>query len=501
MMSESGRADTAGARDSVWSLALVFGFGGAIAAWIVWFITDLPGVHIPANLASMVIALPLAAAVFLAGRAAGNPGRGALSGLVAGTIAGILGLLRFAAAVVFQPPAGAEPKPGVEGLHPESASMIAAFLGGCAVLGLVFGALGGVFGARREAQRQDGQTTSTSSIEVVASSRRLFQFSVVTAVSFVPLILIGGLVTSTRAGMAVPGWPDSYGANMFLFPQSLMEDPRVFLEHIHRLFGSLIGLTVLVCTAWTFARERRGWIRGVATGVFALVVVQGILGGLRVTEISPYLAWLHGVLGQVVFGSAVALAVFLSPLYAQGHRELGTIAEPLPKRVRRARIFTNAFLHALFLQLVMGAMYRHLRYAGNPGALHALAFHVLFSFVVVVLGVMAALGARAAIEAWKADRAQNPQATLGERVLTVLSGAVLGVLFLQFLLGWFALWAVMTSPDKGGVPLHSELAEAPPIRTWEVLMRTSHQATGAMLLALATALMLSYRRVLKLKKV
>jgi cytochrome c oxidase assembly protein subunit 15 len=33
-----------------------------------------------------------------------------------------------------------------------------------------------------------------------------------------PLLWVGGLVTTTKAGMAVPDWPNTFGYNLFLYP-------------------------------------------------------------------------------------------------------------------------------------------------------------------------------------------------------------------------------------------------------------------------------------------
>ncbi len=44
--------------------------------------------------------------------------------------------------------------------------------------------------------------------------------------------------------MAVPDWPTTYGYNMFLYPwQTWLFGPwDLFIEHGHRLLGSLAGL-------------------------------------------------------------------------------------------------------------------------------------------------------------------------------------------------------------------------------------------------------------------
>jgi len=51
---------------------------------------------------------------------------------------------------------------------------------------------------------------------------------------YVPVIGLGGLVTSHEAGMSVPDWPNTYGYNLFLFPISKWVG-GVFYEHTHRL--------------------------------------------------------------------------------------------------------------------------------------------------------------------------------------------------------------------------------------------------------------------------
>ena len=48
-----------------------------------------------------------------------------------------------------------------------------------------------------------------------------------------PLLWVGGLITTTDAGMAVPDWPGTYGYNMFLYPwQTWLFGPwDLFIEH------------------------------------------------------------------------------------------------------------------------------------------------------------------------------------------------------------------------------------------------------------------------------
>src|ERR1700737_1572185 len=113
--------------------------------------------------------------------------------------------------------------------------------------------------------------------------RLLNGFAVLVALSVVALIGLGGLVTSHDAGMAVPDWPNSFGYNMFLFPISRWVG-GVFFEHTHRLIASLVGLlTIGLCIA-TWLIDHRRWVKWLASVAVLAVVIQGVLGGLRVTE-------------------------------------------------------------------------------------------------------------------------------------------------------------------------------------------------------------------------
>ena len=57
-------------------------------------------------------------------------------------------------------------------------------------------------------------------------------------------------------------------------------------------------------TRWIFA--------GLFLAVLAAVIIQGALGGTRVTERSITLAVVHGIFGQLVFAGMVAIAVCCS---------------------------------------------------------------------------------------------------------------------------------------------------------------------------------------------
>src|SRR5262249_46845306 len=128
-----------------------------------------------------------------------------------------------------------------------------------------------------------------------------------------PLLYVGGSVTTYRVGLAVPDWPTTFGINMFLY--DFWNAPfGVRVEHTHRLYGAAVGLCTLLLAGWFLLFERRGWMKALGVIALAVVVFQGILGGTRVTEVSTFLAAVHGTTGQAFFGLMVALCVLTGRL-------------------------------------------------------------------------------------------------------------------------------------------------------------------------------------------
>ena len=114
-----------------------------------------------------------------------------------------------------------------------------------------------------------------------------------TAVCTLLLIAIGGLVTSKGAGMAVPDWPTTYGYNMFLFPVSQWQG-GIFYEHTHRLVASFIGLLTTILAVWLWTKG--GMLRKFGFAAFILILLQGLLGGLRVTLYKDQIGIFHATL-------------------------------------------------------------------------------------------------------------------------------------------------------------------------------------------------------------
>ena len=178
------------------------------------------------------------------------------------------------------------------------------------------------------------------------------RLAVITACATFPLLFIGGLVTSKGAGLAVPDWPTTFGYNMFLYPWSKMVG-NIFYEHSHRLVASAVGFLTIALALSLWLQERRKWLRWLGVIALVLVVLQGVLGGLRVTLLEHSLAIVHASLAQAFFALTVSLALFTSPEWRQ------KIAEPPLADHGRLRRIAAVTTGLIYLQVLFGAVLRH----------------------------------------------------------------------------------------------------------------------------------------------
>ncbi len=427
---------------------IVSAFAAVAVMWAAWFCTHLPGVDLPPPLIAGIILALLIAAIAWMGRLGGGNWR---SGIGAGILAGLVNLILLGSMLTEAGQGTPAPSENIDpSLKPGAPLIAGGFLLACAVCG----AIGGWLGGRIAKKHPDSSAQAW-----------LARFGWVAALATGELILVGGLVTSSESGLAVPDWPGTYGANMFLYPVALMTEHRIFLEHSHRLFGSMVGLTTMALGLCVIARDRRTWTRVMAGILMALVIVQGVLGGLRVTEQSAALGVVHGVLAQIFFALLVAQAVWLSPAWI-------ALPRTTHPELRKLRMFSTAATHTVIVQLIFGALFRHL-----PNGSHALWTHVGFSAVVVVMVVLCATGCVSLEHAQDAHR----------RRMRRIGRALFGVVGLQFALGVIALILVMRGADRGPVPTAERLSQAEDVPIAEILAATAHQANGALLLALVTS--------------
>jgi cytochrome c oxidase assembly protein subunit 15 len=253
-------------------------------------------------------------------------------------------------------------------------------------------------------------TDSSSSIPPV--NPWLSRFAKLTVILTLALILLGGLVTTFGAGMAVATWPTIHGE---MNPPGWWQDHHVFLEHSHRLTAILVGILTGVLCAWIW---RNGWalvlailVSGLADAVgrpfhlegnviaqlriwpaavvflaflliqarrrratltadhwlvlaaYVGVCIQATLGGLRVTQETAgsldsamILRVVHGTFAQVFLTLIVVLAARLSPVWNE------IISRPPMKAADGIRHLAKIAIFLYFAQLIVAAAMRH------PGA-------------------------------------------------------------------------------------------------------------------------------------
>ncbi len=265
------------------------------------------------------------------------------------------------------------------------------------------------------------------------------------AVCTLPLLYVGGSVTTYRVGMAVPDWPTTFGINMFLF--NMWEHPfGVRVEHSHRLYGALVGVETLFLAGWLLAFEPRRWMKSLGVLAVALVIVQGVLGGFRVTQNSTLIAAVHGCVGQMYFALIVALCVFTGRRW-----QAAALAREDGRGIER---LGWAVLALVPTQIALGSWLRH--YGTRPA---------LFSH-----GAMAAAVLGSCL--FLAFRVFHRKRDWPALAPSALALAVLATL--QVALG---IGAFVSLLPFGGTPRF--------VSFYQAVTRTAHQTSGALLFAAA----------------
>ncbi len=186
-----------------------------------------------------------------------------------------------------------------------------------------------------------------SSMTAAPAHRWLNRFVWATAVATLFLICSGGMVTSKNVGLAVPDWPTTFGYNMFLFPVSRWVE-GIFFEHTHRLIASTVGFLTIILAVWLWRVEERKWLRVLGWVALGAVILQGVLGGLRVTMLKDEIGIFHALLAQAFLGLLVFIALATSRVWDAVRGNERTVLW-LP-------ILTTALI---YLQLALGATMRH----------------------------------------------------------------------------------------------------------------------------------------------
>lgn len=161
------------------------------------------------------------------------------------------------------------------------------------------------------------------------------------------------MVTSKGVGLAVPDWPTTFGYNMFLFPVSKWIGGVLF-EHTHRLVASIVGFLTIILALWLWRTEDRQRVKTLGLVAVGAVILQGILGGLRVTMLKDEIGIFHACLAQAFLGLIVLIAIVTTGFW----RSLGPV-DVDPGKFARIKTLAVATTFAIYAQLALGATMRH----------------------------------------------------------------------------------------------------------------------------------------------
>jgi cytochrome c oxidase assembly protein subunit 15 len=266
------------------------------------------------------------------------------------------------------------------------------------------------------------------------------------------LLIAGALVTSNNAGLSVPDWPLSYGS---FFPPMV---GGIFYEHGHRVIATAIGILTIILAVLISRHESRRWVRRLGWTALALIIVQGLFGGLTVKLLlPPPISTIHATLAQLFFVTIVSLTLFTSPWWARDHAQLDDAGSP---EIRVLALWTSI---AIFVQLILGAGFRH----GAWGIIPHLVGAGVVLFLVIWTGrtVRKRFGAVRDLRRWG-----------------ILLQAFMGT---QILLGIAAYWAIAKSADS-----------VQPANLY-VALTVAHVLVGALTLGAALVLTLCLYRLVR----
>lgn len=261
------------------------------------------------------------------------------------------------------------------------------------------------------------------------------------------LIVAGALVTSNDAGLAVPDWPTTFGSLYHIPPMV----GGVKFEHGHRMVAEFIGLLTIILAVWTWRAERRSWMRKLGLVALGTVIAQGVLGGITVLLYLPAaVSTAHATLGQSFFCLIVIMMMVTSREWME---------EPPAVVIERHRLSLRTLatlaVGSVYLQLILGAAFRHSGIKLLPHLLSAVVVTVLLLWTITRI---------------LAEHSTVPQLRWPARALLVL-------LLVQLGLGFAAYLTRVEWGKQAAQPMLSMVAAT-----------VAHVAVGALVLATSVVL-------------
>jgi cytochrome c oxidase assembly protein subunit 15 len=261
------------------------------------------------------------------------------------------------------------------------------------------------------------------------------------------LIIAGALVTSNDAGLSVPDWPTSFGS-LYKIPHLV---GGVKFEHTHRMIAQFVGFLSIILAVWTWRADPRRWMKYLGLTALGLVIAQGILGGITVLfYLPPAVSSAHAALAQTFFCVVVLIALFTGQNWVE---EIPLVEIDRERPSLFALVLFSIVV--LYVQLILGAMFRHHGLSWWPHVLNAATVAIVLTWTSV----------RALSRYSGLDAVRRPAITL------------LSLLIAQLCLGFVAF---LTRVAWGHDAVQPELPM--------VVSTVAHVAVGALLLATTVVL-------------
>jgi cytochrome c oxidase assembly protein subunit 15 len=303
------------------------------------------------------------------------------------------------------------------------------------------------------------------------------RLAIALALATFPLIWMGGLVTTYGAGMAVPDWPQTYGYWFYYPLRSWLATRDIFLEHSHRMIGTVVGLLSIALAVALWRWDCRRWVRWLGVAALAGVCAQGILGGLRVRMNEILLADIHGCVAPLFFALTTALVAITSAAW-----QTLPASRPHPAAARLQRLSLGVTVLS-YVQIVFGAQVRHIARLTAASSLSLWVWLHVLNAILIAAGL-----------AWLIcvvlRRAKNEKPLARRATLLGLVFAVQCVLGAATWVakygwpGWFTtyVWSLEYTVESGArLPSH---------------LTTAHVACGSLLLVTSLSLTLWTPRLL-----
>jgi len=178
----------------------------------------------------------------------------------------------------------------------------------------------------------------------------LRRFSKLTVFSTLFLIFAGALVKSHEVGLSVPDWPTTYGKQMFAFPLSDMVG-GIFYEHGHRIIATIVGFFTMIQAIWLGFSHHPDWLKKLGFSALAMVVIQGLFGGITVLFfLPPLVSIIHGILAQTFFIMTIIIA------YSMSQERENRVDNGMVQAIRKGALLMGGLV---YIQLILGALMRH----------------------------------------------------------------------------------------------------------------------------------------------